>query len=94
MSPRAFATRSLARQAATTPLTRSVFQLVLLVTLLRAGLLAGVAMGWTVSLLSNAPLTADVDAWYWPRALLVLLIVAGGAAWAAWTAASPRTAVR
>jgi hypothetical protein len=71
-----------------------VFQLILLVTLLRFGLLAGVAMGWTVSLLSNAPLTADIEAWYWSRALLIVLIVAGGAAWAAWRAISPRAASR
>jgi serine/threonine-protein kinase len=79
--------------AVTDPLT-TVFQLVLLVTLLRFGLLAGAAMGWTVSLLSNTPMTPDVEAWYWPRALLVIVIVAGGAAWAAWTAANPRPASR
>jgi serine/threonine-protein kinase len=67
----------------------TVFMVLLLFVLLRFGLLAGVIMGCTNQLLFSCPLTLDSEAWYWPRSLAVLLIVAGSATWAAWMA-TPR----
>jgi len=64
----------------------SIFMLLLLFAILRSGLLTGVVMGATVSLLLSTLLTLDTAAWYWPRALVVMLITAGTAAWAARTA--------
>jgi hypothetical protein len=64
----------------------SVTMLLFLFVLLRSGLLTGVVLGATLTILGNTPLTLDTDAWYWPRALAVILIVATSAAWAAKTA--------
>jgi hypothetical protein len=64
-----------------------LFILLLIFVLVRVGLLSGVAMGAAFALLGNSPLTLDVDAWYWPRAVTILLILALSAAWAARVAA-------
>lgn len=60
-----------------------LFILLLVFLVVRVGLLSGVAMGAAFALLGNSPLTLDVDAWYWPRAVTILLILALSAAWAA-----------
>lgn len=64
--------------------------LLLLVVLLRSGLLTGVVMGCTLGLVASAPLTLDTSAWYWPRALAVMLIVTAAALWSARLAIGPR----
>ncbi|MDP9360533.1 MAG: hypothetical protein M3P29_03685, partial [Acidobacteriota bacterium] len=62
-----------------------VYMVILMLLLFRVGVLSGAAMGATLSLLVASPLTLDPGAWYWPRALAVLLIVVAAAAWAART---------
>ncbi|HKR64564.1 MAG TPA: hypothetical protein VJZ00_12600, partial [Thermoanaerobaculia bacterium] len=64
-----------------------IYLALVLVAIVRSGLLTGVATGVTLSLLAGTPLTLDTDAWYWPRALVVLLLVAAAAAWTARDAA-------
>jgi predicted Ser/Thr protein kinase len=67
-----------------------VYTVILMLLLFRSGLLSGVAMGATSSLLASSPLTLDPGAWYWSRALAVLLIVVAAAAWAARTTVGSR----
>jgi hypothetical protein len=67
-----------------------VYMLVQLVVLLHSGLLTGVAMVCTLGLVVAAPLTLDPSAWYWPRALTMMLIVAGAALWSARVAIGAR----
>jgi hypothetical protein len=72
----------------------AILVLLLLFTLLRFGVLAGTATALTYSLLVRAPPTLDIGAWYWPRTMIMALIVAGAAAWAARTAVNPLAASR
>jgi predicted Ser/Thr protein kinase len=67
-----------------------VYMVVLMLLLFRSGVLSGVAMGATLSLLVASPLTLDPGAWYWPRALAVLIILVAAAAWAARTTLGSR----
>jgi Protein kinase domain len=60
-----------------------VYMVILALLLFRSGVLSGIAMGATLMLLGDSPLTLDPGAWYWPRALAVMLIVVVAAAWAA-----------
>jgi serine/threonine-protein kinase len=60
-----------------------VFVIVMTFAIIRFGLLIGVSMGATFSLLANSPLTLDPRAWYWPRSLAILCLIGVSAAWAA-----------
>ena len=64
----------------------AIFGAIQITLMFRIGLLSAVTTGAVVNLLSDSPLTFDTGAWYWPRAVASLLIVALATAWAARTA--------
>jgi serine/threonine-protein kinase len=72
----------------------AIFVLLLLLIHLRFGLLAATATALTYSLLLRAPPTLDVGAWYGPRAMIMAVVIASAAAWAAWRTVNPRATGR
>jgi hypothetical protein len=64
----------------------ALLSVILALILVRIGLLALSTLAWSIQILTGAPLTLDLSAWYADRSLIAMLAVGGLALYGFYTA--------